>query len=75
MTGTYNPIGSYNDKPSYQLADNSWFLWWNGFDKWMLSMGLGDLEAPLWSRADPAIEGLYSPEVPATGDATVTVIA
>jgi len=74
VTGTYNPIGPYNDKPSYQLATNGWFIWWDGVDSWKISTLRGTPGAAYWTRTDPAIGGLYTPGGTATGDATVTVI-
>lgn len=73
-TGTYLPIGPYGGKPSYQLTANGFFLWWDVGGRWVINAERGVLLGGLWERIDPAIEGLYSPTPPATGDATVTVI-
>jgi len=74
VTGEYSPIGTYNGKPSYELAGNGWFLWWNGVATWFISSALGFSGEDWWERVDPNIEGLYTNEGTATGDATVTKI-
>ncbi len=75
VTGTYNPIGPYNDKPSYEIVGTGWYIWWDGIDTWNISTLRGTQGADYWTRTDPLIEGLYSPGGTAIGDATVTVIA
>lgn len=74
VTGTYNPIGSYNDKPSYEIVATGWFIWWDGIDSWKISTVRGTEGADFWTRNDPAIEGVYTPGGTATGDATVTEV-
>ena len=71
VTGTYNPVGTYNLKPSYEIVATDWFIWWDGIDSWIISTVRGTEGTNFWTRTDPAIEGVYSPTLPATGDATV----
>lgn len=72
VTGTYNPIVSFNDKRSYEITATQWFLWWDGLDTWNISAAPGVQGADFWTRTDPDIEGDYDPGGTATGDATVT---
>ena len=71
VTGTYNPIGPYNTKPSYELVATGWFIWWDGIDTWKISTVRGTEGVNWWDRNDPSIEGVYSPAGTAVGDATV----
>ncbi len=73
-TGTYEDAGEYNGKRSYELTGNGWFIWWNGIDKWVISTERGVATGNWWARVDPNIEGLYTPQDTALGDATVTQI-
>lgn len=73
-TGTYLPIGPYNNKPSYELAGNGWFIWWEPPDRWRISDQLGGSIVGWWERVDPNIEGDYQPILGVTGVATVTEI-
>lgn len=74
VTGTFEPIGLYNDKPSYVNAAGSWLIWWDGIDTWYISTLRGTPGGAHWTRTDPAIQGIYSEGGTAGGDATVTVI-
>jgi len=74
VTGTYNPVGRYNGKPYYELAGNGYQIWWDGIDRWKISAALGEAETEYWTSPTTAIEGIYTPTAPATGDATVAVI-
>ncbi len=73
-TGTYLPIGPWNDKPAYELASNGWYIWWDGVDAWMITATLGVVAGPIWDRTDPNIVGNYVPLGGAVGIATVTEI-
>lgn len=75
VTGTYAPFGAYGGKNSYKLATGDWYIWWLPLgSKWIISAEVGSDTGARWWRADPNIEGIYTPQTPATGDATVTVI-
>jgi len=74
VTGTYNPIGPYNDKPSYEIVATGWFIWWDGINSWKISMVRGTEGDDFWTRNDPAIEGVYTPGGTASGDATVAEV-
>jgi len=74
VTGTYNPIGSYNDKPSYEIVGTGWYIWWDGVDTWNISTLRGTQGTAYWTHALPGIEGAYTAGGTATGEATVTVI-
>jgi len=71
VTGTYNPIGTYNSKPSYEIVATGWFIWWDGIDSWKISTLRGTEGTNFWTRTDPAIVGQYDPTLPATGNAVV----
>jgi len=70
-TGTYNPIGPWNSRPSYKHSTNDFYIWWDGFDTWLITVARGDTASGKWSLVSPDIEGVYTPTVPYTGDATV----
>lgn len=73
--GTYEYIGEYGGKPSYQEVANGWFIWWSTLDSaWYISTVRGDTGVAWWERIDPDIEGEYGFQGTATGIATVTVI-
>ena len=74
VTGTYNPYGTYNKKPTYQIVATGWFIWWDGIDSWKISTVIGTEGTAFWTRTDPAIEGVYAVGGTATGEATVAVI-
>jgi len=74
VTGQYDPVGPYNDKPSYEIVATGWFIWWDGINSWKISTVRGTEGANFWTRANPAIEGVYTPGGTATGDATVAEI-
>ncbi len=73
VTGTYNPIGAYNDKDSYEIAATGWFIWWDGIDSWKISTVRGTEGDDFWTRTDPNIVGTYTPGGTASGDADVAV--
>lgn len=71
MTGTYNPIGAYNGKDSYEIVATGWFIWWDGINSWKVSTVRGTEGTDYWTRMSPDIEGPYTPGGTATGTATV----
>lgn len=74
VTGTYLPIGPYGGKPSYKLDGQVWYLWWYvAGENWQISPIRGNIDGPSWFRIGD-IEGVYTPVVPATGNATVAEI-
>jgi len=74
VTGTYNPIGLYNGEASYEIEATGWYIWWDGIDTWHISTLRGTVGTNYWSLTAPGIEGVYTPTLPATGDATVAEI-
>ena len=74
IKGIYVDAGEHNGKRYYKLADQEWFIWWDGNINWNISAVVGEILPVSWFRADPNIEGIFSPGVGATGDATVTEI-
>lgn len=75
VTGDYEPIDPWNGKPSYELAGNGWYLWWlDSIERWIISQTRGNDDGPSWQSTSAAIEGVYSPVFPATGNATVAEI-
>jgi len=74
VTGIYKPIGLYNEKPSYQIEGNGWFIWWDDTDTWHISIGRGTLGTAWWSRVDPVIAGQYINEGTANGTADVQIV-
>jgi len=74
VTGTYNPIGPWESKPSYEIVGTGWFIWWNGDADWYISSERGSPGVANWKRNDPAIAGVYAPGGTATGDATVSEV-
>lgn len=74
VTGTYEDVGEFNGKRSYELTGNGWFIWWDDLADWWITTERGTLGPPHWNRHDPTIEGVYPPTPPADGFATVTEI-
>jgi len=70
-TGDYDTLGWYNDKGYCKHKTESFYLWWDGIDSWIISAELGVTGANYHKRTDPAIVGVYTPLGEATGDATV----
>lgn len=73
-TGDYLPDGLHNGQMSYADSTSTWFIAWNGIANWFLSTIKGAAGPNFWSRADPDVEGLYTPGGAATGIATITEI-
>lgn len=69
--GDYDTIGWHEGKGYAKHKTESFYLWWDGTDSWIISAALGVTGADYHKRTDPAIVGVYSPEGAATGDATV----
>lgn len=74
MTGTYVDIGEFRGKRAYQRVPDNWFLWWDGVSSWCISDQAGFTLDAWWQRISPDIQGKYQPQIPATGEATVTEI-
>lgn len=73
VTGTYDPLGVYNLKPTYEIQATGWFIWWDGVDSWKISTVVGTEGTDYWTRNNANIVGVYTPGGTATGDATVAV--
>lgn len=71
IKGTYEVAGQRNNKPYYELSGNGWFIWWNGIDRWYITIEPGELGDGWWSHQGPDIEGLYFNGGTAIGNATV----
>lgn len=70
--GDYSTRGWHGSKAySQRKADDAYSLWWDGIDSWIISAVLGTKGTDYWSREDPNIIGVYTPNGEATGDATV----
>lgn len=67
-TGTYDITGYYNDKTYLKLSGGSYYCWWNGTDKWIISAVLGTVGAGYWSRTSATMTGTYTHQGTATGD-------
>lgn len=74
MNGTYEIVGEYNGKQSYQRVPDNWFIWWDNIDSWYISTERGVPGAQHFKRNFPDIEGDYPAAPGATGTATVTEI-
>lgn len=70
-TGSFTTSGTHNGDGYSKRADSGYHIWWNGTDKWIISVVLGTTGTDYWERTDPNIIGVYSPVGGATGDATV----
>ena len=70
-TGSFTTVGTYNGDGYSRRADSGYYIWWNGTDKWIMSVVLGTVGTAYWERTDPNIIGVYSPAGTATGDATI----
>jgi len=73
VTGNYIRVPEYNGKPSYMLAAGGWYIWWDNVDSWKISTVQGTEGTNFWTRTSVDIVGVYSPTLPATGDATVAL--
>lgn len=63
----------FNGKDYARRLDGAFFIWWNGLDRWTLSVELGSMGVSWWGRVVPLIVGPYSPYGNATGMATVAL--
>jgi len=70
-TGDYDTLGWSNGKGYCRHLTESFYLWWDGIDSWVISAALGETGANYHKRTDPSIIGVYGPVGEATGDATV----
>jgi len=80
VTGTLSPdaAGDYSTRAIYgskaysqRKADDSYSIWWDGIDSWIISAVLGTEGADYWTRTDPNIIGVYTAGGTATREATV----
>lgn len=67
----YDTMGRYNGKDYATNSGNTFYIWWDGIDSWIISTTLGTTGTDYHKRTDPAFLGVYGPEGSATGDATV----
>lgn len=74
VTGPYHAGGVYRGKPYYVNADHSYSIWWDGVDTWLITVGPGLTAPAKWALVSPDIEGVYTPSLPYTGNATVSEI-
>ena len=74
VTGDFEPIGPYADHPSYELGGNGWFIWWHFQDAWVISQVRGTFGVSSWLKPTPGIEGTYTHQGEALGDAEVAEI-
>lgn len=58
-TGKYELAGTHEKENYYQRTDGAWTLWWNGTDKWIISLGIEDIFLGSWFNPTKNIEGLY----------------
>ncbi len=73
-TGTYEDAGEFNGKHYYN-RNSDWYIWWDeDAGNWYISTTPGTPGEGYWTRNDPNIEGIYTPTLPVTGEATVTEI-
>ncbi len=72
-TGTYELAGTHKNKDYYKREDSVFFIWWNGYDSWLITKILGVPVGVLWQRLAPDISGIYIPKGGASGIATVTL--
>ncbi len=70
-TCNFVQAGEYNGRDYARRLDGAYFIWWDVGGRWIINTELGNLFGGMWTRIDPNIEGLYEPEPPNTGDATV----
>lgn len=70
-TGDFDTLGVYNGKAYCKHLTESFYVWWDGTDSWIISAALGTTGTDYHKRTDPSIIGVYGPEGAATGDATI----
>lgn len=70
-TGDFDTLGVYNGKDYCKHKTESFYIWWDDTDSWIISAVLGTTGADYHKRTDPSIIGVYGPQGSATGDATV----
>jgi len=71
-TGKYNIAGTHNDKSYYKYGEASWYIWWDGDQRWTISEKLGLTGEAFWTLRDWYMFGGYSPQGSATGVAGVS---
>lgn len=69
-TGIYRLKGQYNGKAYYQRNDESYYIYWNGANAWLLMPLLGG-SAEGWINETTDIEAEYYHTPGTTGTATV----
>jgi len=69
--GDFRTIGTHEGKGYCKHLTESFYIWWDGSDSWIISAAVGTTGSDYHKRTDPNIVGVYGPEGAATGDATV----
>ena len=71
VTGTYDTIGWFDNKPYAKLQTLTYYIWYeSNFDHWIISDTPGIAGTAYW-ESDAGIIGTYQPQGTATGVATV----
>lgn len=70
-TGDFFTLGVHNGKGYTKHLTESFYIWWDGTDSWIISAELGVTGVDYHKRTDPSIIGVYAIEGSATGEATV----
>jgi len=71
-TGDFFTLGWHNGKGYCKHLTESFYIWWDGIDSWIISSAVGVTGTDYHKRTNPSIIGIYAIEGSATGEATVS---
>ena len=74
VTEAYLGNGTYQTKTAYQIdtAAGDYWIWWDNVDTWIISAAKGDITGAYWSQTNATVNGTYTAQNGATGEAAVT---